>query len=103
MPPVVKKRQEPRIQPAERPNAQNDMKQEKCGGASGTDDQRFRRRKRKQQVSEPNEDPQVRSDAREQNEVIHSLLPIPADSHILVAHVAAPTRMEPSTSLCATL
>jgi len=38
MPPVVKKGQEPRIQPAERSNTQNDMKQQKCRGTSGTNE-----------------------------------------------------------------
>jgi hypothetical protein len=103
MPPVVKKGQESRIHPAERTNAQNYMKQEKCRRTSGTNDQRFRCRKRKQQVSERDEDPQIRSDASEQNEVIHSLLSIPADGRVTVAHVPVPTGTEPSTSFCATL
>src|SRR6516225_3002769 len=103
MPPVVKKRQEPRIQPAKRSNAQNDMKQEKCCRTGGTNDQRFRCRKRKQQVPEGDEDSQVGNDTGEQNEVIDTLLSIPADGHVLVAHVAAPTGTAPSTSFSATL
>src|SRR5439155_11731567 len=103
MTPIIEKGQKTRVQPAERSDAQNDVKQEECSGTGRSNDQRFGSRKRKQQISQCDENSQIRRYSRKQKKIVRALLPIPSDCLVLVAHGLAPIGIEPSTWLCATL
>src|SRR5438132_2711555 len=97
MTPIIEKRQKARVQPTERSDAQNDVKQQKRCGTCSANDQCFGSRKRKQQISQCDKNSQIRRYSREQKKIVYALLPIPSDCLVLVAHDLAPIGIEPST------
>src|SRR5882724_5228777 len=97
MAPIIEKRQKPRVQPTERSDAQNDVKQQKRCGTCSANDQCFGSRKRKQQIAQCDENSQIRRYSSEQKKIVHALLPIPSDCLVLVAHGLAPMGIEART------
>src|SRR5215469_9931282 len=86
MPPVVKQRKKPAIQPAEGTDTQDYVQQEERQGSESADEQSLRGGPRIDQRSPTGEDPEVEHNPSDQNRVVDPLLSVPPDGPVLHAH-----------------
>jgi len=90
MPAIIKQWQKLRVQPTERPDAEDDVKKHESGGSSCADRQGFRRGIGKQKRADTDEQRQIEGDSGDQHSIVDAFLPIPRNGLILMAHGVAP-------------
>jgi hypothetical protein len=90
VPAIIKQWQKRRVQPAERPDAEDDVKKQESSGSSCADRQSFRRSIGKQKRADTDEQRQVERDSGDQHGIVDAFLTIPRNGLVLMAHGAAP-------------
>src|SRR5262249_60447712 len=95
MPAVVKQRQEPRKQTAQRTDDQDNVKQQERASPEPADQQRFDGGIRVNHRPQTNKQSEINSDASEHHRIVNPLLAVPTDSAIGMAHCGAPFAREP--------
>jgi len=90
VPAIIKQWQKRRVQPAERPDAEDDVKKQESGGSSRADNQSCRRSIGKEKCADFDKQRQIERDSGDQHNIVDALLAIPGDGLILVAHGVAP-------------
>ncbi len=83
---VIEQRQEARIEPAQRPDCQHDVQEQRRAGATRKNDQRFYGRVRVDQKPTGDEHGEVPDNADQNCGVVAALLTIPPDGAIEGAH-----------------
>ena len=89
MPAIIKQWQKLRVQPTERPDAEDDMKKKERGGSSRADRQRFCRSIGKQKRADSDKQCQIERDSGDQHHIVDAFLAIPGNGLILMAHGVA--------------
>jgi len=90
MPAIIKQWQKLRVQPTERPDAEDDVKEQESGGSSCADRQGFRRGIGKQKRADSDKQRQIERDPSDQHDIVNAFLAIPGNGLILMAHGVAP-------------
>jgi hypothetical protein len=90
MPAIIKQWQKLRVQPTERPDAEDDMKKQESGGSSRADNQGFRCSIGKEKRTDSDKQRQIERDSGDQHNIVDAFLAIPGDGLILTAHGVAP-------------
>ena len=93
VPAVVKERQEAAVEPRQRADAKDDVQQEESASAERADQENFvadARVTRIRQLSDDEEDRQIRCDAGGKSAVVNALVAIPFDRRIFDAHICTP-------------
>src|SRR6266852_8947943 len=86
VPAVVEQWKKTAIQSTQWADAQHDVQQQECSGSKRADQQRLCRRARVAPGAHPNNNSEVQRQQRQKCDVVHLLLPVPADRAILDAH-----------------
>src|SRR5215467_13471951 len=87
---IIKQWQKLRVQPTERPDAEDDVKKQESGGSSRADSQGYRRSIGKENRADADKQRQIESDSGYQHNIADAFLPIPGNGLILMAHGLAP-------------
>src|SRR6516225_9825817 len=87
---IIEQWQKLRVQPAERPDTEDDVEKQESGGSSRADSQGFRRSIGKEKRADSNKQRQVESHKRDQHDIVDAFSPIPGNGMILMAHGVAP-------------
>jgi hypothetical protein len=90
MPAIIEQWQKLRVQPTERPDAEDDMEKQESGGANRADSQGYRRSIGKEKRADSDKQREIESDSRDQHNIVDAFLPIPGNGLILMAHGVAP-------------
>jgi hypothetical protein len=90
MPAIIEQWQKLRVQPTQRPDAEDDMEKQESGGSSRADSQGYFRSIRKEKRADSDKQRQIESDSGDQHNIVEAFLPIPGNGLILMAHGLAP-------------
>ncbi len=90
VPAIIKQWQKRRVQPAERPDAEDDVKKQESGGSSCADRQGYRRSIGEEKRTHSDKQRQVERDSGDQHNIVDAFLAIPSNGLILMAHGVAP-------------
>jgi len=106
VPAIIKQWQKRRVQPAERSDAEDDVKKQESGGSSRADNQSCRRNIGKEKCADFDKHIQIERDSGDQHNIVNAFLAIPGNGLILMAHalllkVAAVLRDFPTGSVSA--
>jgi hypothetical protein len=87
---IIKQWQKLRVQPTERPDAEDDVKKQESGGSSCADRQGFRRGIGKQKRADSDKQRQIERDSSGQHNIADAFLASPGNGLICMAHGVAP-------------
>jgi hypothetical protein len=90
MPAIIKQWQKLRVQPTERPDAEDDVKKQESGGSRRADNQSCRRSIGKEKRTDSDKQRQIERDSSDQHNIVDAFLAIPGNGLILKAHGVAP-------------
>jgi len=90
MPPIIKQWQKFRVQPTQRPYAEDDVEKQESGGSSRADDQGFRRSIGEEKRADSDKQRQIERDPSDQHNIVDAFLAIPGNGLILMAHGVPP-------------
>ncbi len=90
VPAIIKQWQKRRVQPAERPDAEDDVKKQESGGSSRADNQSCRRSIGKEKCADFDKQRQIERDSGDQHNIVDAFLAIPGNGLILMAHSVPP-------------
>src|SRR5258706_7745120 len=79
MPAIIKQWQKCRVQPRERPDAEDNVKKQESGGSSCADRQGYRRSIGKEKRADSDKQRQIERDSREQHKIVNAFLAIPTN------------------------
>src|SRR5258705_1557496 len=90
VPAIIKQWQKRRIQPTERPDAEDDVKKQESGGSRRADNQSCGGSIRQEECADSDKQRQVERDSGDQHNIVDAVLAIPSNGLILMAHGVAP-------------
>jgi hypothetical protein len=90
VPAIIKQWQKRWVQPAERPDAEDDVKKQESGGSTCSDRQGFRRSIGKEKRADSDKQRQIERDSSGQHKIVNAFLAIPGNGLVLMAHGVAP-------------
>jgi hypothetical protein len=94
MPAIIEQWQKRRVQPTERPDAEDDVEKQESGGSSRADDQGFVRSIGEEKRADSDKQRQIERDSGEQHNIVNAFLAIPGNGLVLMAHGVAPEACE---------
>jgi hypothetical protein len=89
MPAIIKQWQKLRVQPTERPDAEDDVQKQERGGSSRADRQGCRRSIGKQKRADSDKQRQIERNSSDQHNIVSAFLAIPGNGLIPMAHGVA--------------
>src|SRR6266436_1862797 len=90
VPAIIKQWQKRRVQPTERPDAEDDVKKQESGGSSCADRQGYRRSIGEEKCADFDKRRQIERNSGDQHNIVDAFLAIPGNGLILMAHGVAP-------------
>src|SRR5258708_11901731 len=85
VPAIIKQWQKRRVQPTERPDAEDDVEKQESGGSSRADNQRFRRHIGKEKRTHSDKQRQIERNSGDQHNIVDALLAVPGRCAVFVA------------------
>src|SRR5258708_36710714 len=85
VPAIIKQWQKRRIQPTERPDAEDDVEKQESGGASRADNQGFRRSIGEEKRTHSDKQRQIERNSGDQHNIVDALLAVPGRCAVFVA------------------